>query len=106
MCIRDSYRRKYVRTEGKGKTTTITLADGKLPCIATRGYQRHTSGPHDVPLLVDRLAVEAGLLLWFLWKLVYCCGSSTAVVSAVTPVEDEETAGAARCILTVRVVGA
>ena len=32
------YRRKYVRTEGKGRTTTITLADGKLlPCIATRG---------------------------------------------------------------------
>ena len=31
------YRRKYVRTEGKGRTTTITLADGKLlPCIATR----------------------------------------------------------------------
>ena len=30
------YRRKYVRTEGKGRTTTITLADGKLlPCIAT-----------------------------------------------------------------------
>ena len=25
------------RTEGKGRTTTITLADGKLlPCIATR----------------------------------------------------------------------
>ena len=65
------YRRKYVRTEGKGKTTTITLADGKLPCIATRGYQRHTSGPHDVPLLVDRLAVEAGLLLWFLAAKTY-----------------------------------
>ena len=32
------YRRKYVRTEGKERTTTITLADGKLlPCIATRG---------------------------------------------------------------------
>ena len=31
------YRRKYVRTEGKGRTTTITLADEKLPCIATRG---------------------------------------------------------------------
>ena len=32
------YRRKYVRTEGKGRTTTIALADGKLlPCIATRG---------------------------------------------------------------------
>ena len=32
------YRRKYVRTEGKGGTTTITLADGKLlSCIATRG---------------------------------------------------------------------
>ena len=32
------YRRKYVRTEGKGRTTTITLADGNLlPCIATRG---------------------------------------------------------------------
>ena len=31
------YRRKYVRTEGKGRTTTIALADGKLlPCIATR----------------------------------------------------------------------
>ena len=31
------YRRKNVRTEGKGRTTTITLADGKLlPCIATR----------------------------------------------------------------------
>ena len=31
------YRRKYVRTKGKGRTTTITLADGKLlPCIATR----------------------------------------------------------------------
>ena len=26
------------RTEGKGRTKTITLADGKLlPCIATRG---------------------------------------------------------------------
>ena len=32
------YRRKYVRTEGKGRTTTITLTHGKLlPCIATRG---------------------------------------------------------------------
>ena len=32
------YRRKYVRTEGMGRTTTVTLADGKLlPCIATRG---------------------------------------------------------------------
>ena len=32
------YRRKYVRTEGKGRTTTITLAGAKLlPCIATRG---------------------------------------------------------------------
>ena len=32
------YRRKYVRTEGKERTATITLADGKLlPCIATRG---------------------------------------------------------------------
>ena len=32
------YRRKYVRTEGKGRITTITLADGKLlPCIAVRG---------------------------------------------------------------------
>ena len=31
-------RRKYVRTEGKERTATITLADGKLlPCIATRG---------------------------------------------------------------------
>ena len=31
------YRRKYFRTEGKGRTTTITLADGKLlPSIATR----------------------------------------------------------------------
>ena len=39
-------------------------------------------------------------------KLVYNCGSSTAVISAVTPAEDEGTAGAARCILTVRVVGA
>ena len=64
------------------------------------------------------LAVEAGLMMWFLllWFL------STAVVSAVTPArrqrhqqqladctssaEDEETAGAASCILTVRVVGA
>ena len=52
------------RTQGKGRTTTITIADGKLlPCIATRLYQRHTSGPHDVPLPVDRLAVGAGLLL-------------------------------------------
>ena len=52
------------RTEGKERTTTITLADGKLlPCIATRVWQRHTSGPHDVPLPVDRLAVEASLLL-------------------------------------------
>ena len=33
------YRRKYVRTEGKRRTTTITLADGKLlPCVATRGF--------------------------------------------------------------------
>ena len=32
------YRRKYVRTEFKGRTTTITLAEGKLlPFIATRG---------------------------------------------------------------------
>ena len=32
------YRRKYVRTEGKGRTTLVTLADGKLlPCVATRG---------------------------------------------------------------------
>ena len=55
------------RTEGKGRTTTITFADGKLlPYIATQIYQRHTSGPHDVPLLVDRLAVDAGLLLSFL----------------------------------------
>ena len=31
------YRRNTFRTEGKGRTTTITLADGKLlPCIATR----------------------------------------------------------------------
>ena len=65
-------------------------------------------------MLVDRLELETGLLLWFLaclllWsleRLVYCCGSSTAVVSAVTPAEDERTAGAACCILTVRVVGA
>ena len=58
---------KMFRTEGKGRTTTITLAHGKLlPCIATRIYQRHTNGPHDVLLPVDRLAVEAGLLLWFL----------------------------------------
>ena len=55
-----------IRTEGKGRIT-ITLAHGKLlPCIAKRVQQRHTSGPHDVPLLVDRLAVEAGLLQWFL----------------------------------------
>ena len=55
------------RTEGKGRTTTITLTDGKLlPCISTRVSQRHTSGLHEVPLPVDRLAVEAGLLLWFL----------------------------------------
>ena len=55
------------RTEGKGRTTTITLADGKLfPRIATRVNQRHTSGPHDVPLPDDRVAVETGLLLWFL----------------------------------------
>ena len=55
------------RTEGKGRTTTTTLADGKLhQRIATREQQKHTSGPHDVPLLVDRLTVEAGLLLWFL----------------------------------------
>ena len=55
-------------------------------------------------MLVDRLAVEAGLLLWFLAglllgsleRLVYCCVSSTAVVSAVTPAEDEGTARAAR----------
>ena len=34
----NGYRRKYVSTKGKGRTTTITLADGKLlPCIATRG---------------------------------------------------------------------
>ena len=59
------------RTEGKGRTMTITLADGKLlPCMPTRVYPRHTSGPHDVPLPVDRLAVGAGLLLWFLlWLL-------------------------------------
>ena len=32
------YRWRFVRTESKGRTTTITLADGKLlPCIATRG---------------------------------------------------------------------
>ena len=31
------YRGTTFRTEGKGTTTTITLADGKLlPCIATR----------------------------------------------------------------------
>ena len=75
----------------------------------TEAHERTTH-----PLLVDRLAVEADLLLWFLaglllWsmeRLVYCCGSSTAVVSAVPPAEDEGTAGASRCILTVRVVGA
>ena len=37
------------RTEGKGRTTRV--------------QQRHTSGPHEVPLPVDRLAIEAGLLL-------------------------------------------
>ena len=32
------YRRKYVGTEGKGRTTPVTLADGKLlPRVATRG---------------------------------------------------------------------
>ena len=31
------HRRNTFRTEGKGRTMTITLADGKLvPCIATR----------------------------------------------------------------------
>ena len=66
---------KTFRTEGKWRRTTITLADGKLlPCIATRVSQRHTSGAHDVPLPVDRLAVEAGLLLWSLAdrKLLPC----------------------------------
>ena len=74
-------------TEGKGRTTTIAIAGGKLlPCIATRVKQRHTSGPHDVPLPVDRLAVEAGLLLWLLFASCMICTSGSFVLCFINDI--------------------